>query len=62
MNIFLFAPALLILMLIDIGLAGAVACIALCALIQLVVGAPLFSMAYLSGAFRGFEIYNTSGV
>ena len=57
MNIFLFAPALLILMWIDIGLVGAVACISLCALIQLVVGAPFIFhdiFAYLSGAFRGF--------
>ena len=57
MNIFLFAPALLILMLIDIGLVGAVACISLCALIQLLVGAPFIFhdiFAYLSGAFRGF--------
>jgi alpha-1,3-mannosyltransferase len=61
MNIFLFAPALWLLMLIDIGLVGSLACISLCAIVQLVVGAPFIFhdiISYLAGAFRGFGDLN----
>lgn len=57
MNIFLFAPGLLLIMLIDIGLKGAIKSISLCALVQIVLGAPFIAHdveAYVRGAFGGF--------
>jgi len=57
MNIFLFAPGLLYLLLEATGFKGAVKHIALCAAVQLALGAPFLATnpyAYLQKAFGGF--------
>ena len=57
MNVFLFAPGLLVLLLQQHGAAGALAHIALCALVQLVLGLPFLianPVGYVARAFGGF--------
>lgn len=57
MNIFLFAPALALFLLLEGGLPFAVGNIAVCAVLQLVVGAPFLlenPVGYIRGAFGGF--------
>ncbi|KAL1514780.1 hypothetical protein AB1Y20_003866 [Prymnesium parvum] len=61
MNIFLFAPGLLFLLIEACGVYGAARHISLCALIQLALGAPFLytnPVAYLTRAFGGFGDLN----
>lgn len=61
MNILLFAPGLLYLLLEAGGIHGAVGHIALCALVQLALGAPFLytnPLAYIGGSLRGFGDLN----
>ncbi|CAM9578312.1 unnamed protein product [Choristocarpus tenellus] len=55
MNILLFAPGLLLLLLQANGLSGAIVCLAICGSVQLVLGAPFlwrFPSAYLRRSFE----------
>jgi alpha-1,3-mannosyltransferase len=55
MNIFLFAPAVFFIMLFSIGIRKTVANLALCAIVQLIVGFEFLSydpLAYLGRAFE----------
>jgi len=56
MNVLLFAPGLLLLLLQAYGsAAGAVGCISICALVQLVIGLPFlrtYPVQYIAGAFN----------
>lgn len=57
MNVILTAPGLLILLIEATGPAGAAARIAICAAVQLALGAPFLAtapLAYMRGAFGGF--------
>jgi len=60
MNIFLFAPGLLLTMLKGSGVAGTVQQLSVCALVQLVLGAPFlatFPVEYLSKAFELSRVF-----
>jgi alpha-1,3-mannosyltransferase len=56
MNILLFAPALWMLMIVDIGMYGSLFCIFICALVQLLVGAPFLSNNFWGYIGRSFEM------
>lgn len=60
MNLFLFAPGIFLLYLLDIGVMGAVECISICAVVQIILGWPFLStypVAYLSKAFELSRVF-----
>jgi alpha-1,3-mannosyltransferase len=60
MNMLLYAPGIFLLYLLDIGVVGALQCISLCAIVQLVLGWPFLStypMSYLTKAFELSRIF-----
>jgi alpha-1,3-mannosyltransferase len=56
MNVILFAPALWMLMIEDIGMYGSLHCIFMCALVQVVVGAPFLTANFWGYVGRSFEL------
>lgn len=60
MNVLLFAPALWMLMIQDIGMYGSLHCIFLCALVQLLVGAPFLTSNFWGYIGRSFELGRVS--
>ena len=56
MNVLLFAPALWMLMIQDIGMYGSINCIILCALVQVLAGAPFLSHNFWGYVGRSFEL------
>ena len=56
MNILLFAPALWMLMIVDIGMYGSLSCIFICALVQLLAGAPFLANNFWGYIGRSFEM------
>lgn len=56
MNLFLFAPGIFFLYLLDIGIVGAIKCISICAVVQLVLGWPFLSTYPVSYITKAFEL------
>lgn len=56
MNIFLFAPGLLVLLLLSYGWAGTLPRLALCAVIQLILGAPFLVTNPTGYIIRAFDL------